>query len=211
MSKRKAIFDFVRMAMGRGFTAGEVSRLDTILTEAGVPESHVTPDAPTPAERSGRLTVSASGVDMIHRWEGCAKKLSNGMIRAYPDPGTGGKPWTIGYGSTRNLDGSAIQPGTEMTLAEVKKLGRHDVDRHAEDVRRFLRDAPTSQAQFDALVSFHYNTGALPRSTLGRKHKAGDFAGAYREFARWNKAGGRVMRGLTRRRTEEATLYRKGS
>lgn len=67
--------------------------------------------------------------------------------------------------------------------------------------------APTTAHQFDALVSFHYNTGAIARATLTRKHLAGDHAGAAREFARWNRAGGRVLKGLVRRRAAEAELY----
>ena len=73
---------------------------------------------------------------------------------------------------------------------------------------RAIGEAPTSQAQFDALVSFHYNTGAIGRATLTRRHRAGDHAGAAREFARWNRAGGRVLAGLVRRRAAEAALYR---
>lgn len=73
---------------------------------------------------------------------------------------------------------------------------------------RALEGAPTTQNQFDAMVSFHYNTGAIGRATLTRKHKAGDHEAASAEFLRWNKAGGRVLAGLTRRRAEEARLYR---
>ena len=81
---------------------------------------------------------------------------------------------------------------------------------YANDVARAIGDAPTSQSQFDAMVSFHYNTGAISRATLTRKHKAGDFAGAASEFARWNKAGGRVLKGLVNRRRAEAKLYSSG-
>ena len=58
------------------------------------------------------------------------------------------------------------------------------------------------------MVSFHYNTGAIARATLTKRHKAGDFSGSAREFRRWNKAGGRIMKGLARRRTAEEKLYR---
>ena len=57
------------------------------------------------------------------------------------------------------------------------------------------------------MVSFHYNTGAIARATLTKKHNALDYAGAAAEFSRWNKAGGRVLKGLVRRRAEEAKLY----
>jgi GH24 family phage-related lysozyme (muramidase) len=86
-----------------------------------------------------------------------------------------------------------------------------DLARYAAEVAKALGDAPTSQPQFDALVSFHYNTGAIGRATLTRRHCAGDHAGAAREFARWNRAGGRVLPGLTRRRAAEAALYGSGS
>ena len=61
------------------------------------------------------------------------------------------------------------------------------------------------------MVSFHYNTGAIDRATLTKKHKAHDYGGAAAEFARWNRAGGRVLKGLVRRRGSEAKLYRSGS
>ena len=64
--------------------------------------------------------------------------------------------------------------------------------------------------QFDALVSFHYNTGLISRATLTRKHIADDCAGAAREFDRWCRAGDRVMKGLVRRREAESALYRSG-
>ena len=83
-----------------------------------------------------------------------------------------------------------------------------DLTRHAAEVVHAIGDTPTSQCQFDALVSFHYNTGAIARATLTRRHRAGDYGGAAREFERWNRAAGRVLTGLTRRRAAEAALYR---
>ena len=68
--------------------------------------------------------------------------------------------------------------------------------------------APTSQHQFDALVSFHYNTGAIAKTTLTWLHVAGYRAGAAQPFALWVHAGGVVMRGLVRRIEAEAALYR---
>ena len=83
-----------------------------------------------------------------------------------------------------------------------------DVARHARDVATALGNAQTTQAQFDALVSFHYNTGAIARSTLLRLHEAAKYGEAAAEFARWNRAGGRILKGLVRRRKAEAALYR---
>ena len=64
-----------------------------------------------------------------------------------------------------------------------------------------------SQNQFDALVSFHYNTGAIFRSTLLKLHKAGKHDLAAQEFGRWVSAGGKRMNGLVRRRKAERDLY----
>ena len=86
-----------------------------------------------------------------------------------------------------------------------------DLARYSHDVACAIGDAPTSQPQFDALVSFHYNTGAIAHATLTRRHRAGDFDSAVREFQRWNKAGGRVLKGLTNRRMAEAQLYASGA
>jgi GH24 family phage-related lysozyme (muramidase) len=70
-----------------------------------------------------------------------------------------------------------------------------------------LVTVPLEPWQFDALVSFDYNTGALGKSTLLKKLNAGDFEGAALEFHRWNKGGGKVLAGLTRRRASEALLF----
>ena len=151
--------------------------------------------------------TSAQGIALIKRFEGCARLRGDGSYEAYPDPGTGGAPWTIGWGAT----GPDIRPGTVWTQAQCDARLEHDVARHARDVDRALGDAPTTQAQFDALVSFHYNTGAIGRATLTRKHCSGDYVGAEAEFARWNRAGGKVLRGLVRRRSDEAALYASAS
>ncbi len=153
--------------------------------------------------------VGAAGVALIQRFEGCARLRTDGMVAAYPDPGTGGEPWTIGWGATGrdHFHGGRIGPHTVWTQAQCDARLAQDLKRYAADVARALGDAPTSQNQFDALVSFHYNTGAIARATLTQKHLAGDFQGAAREFARWNRAGGRVLKGLVRRRAAEAELY----
>ena len=153
--------------------------------------------------------VGSAGIALIQRFEGCARLRTDGMVAAYPDPGTGGEPWTIGWGATGrdHIHGGRIGPHTVWTQAQCDARLAHDLARYAADVARALGDAPTSQNQFDALVSFHYNTGAIARATLTQKHIAGDFQGAAREFARWNRAGGRVLKGLVRRRAAEAGLY----
>ena len=193
--QRKAIFDAVRRLLGRGFRQSEVAALDAAIDAA------LSPD---PAQAR---SVSPRGIALIKQFEGCARVRRDGLVAAYPDPGTGGAPWTIGWGAT----GPDIGPGTVWTQARCDERLVRDIARHAADVAKAIGDAPTTQGQFDALVSFHYNTGAIARATLTARHKAGDYAGAGAEFARWNKAGGKVMRGLVRRRAAEAELYAQGS
>lgn len=209
---KKPVFDFVRRLMGRGFTQAEVNELDRLLEG-----SNRKPDAPTiPEQRDVPSRISAQGIALLHRFEGCAKRKANGRYEAYPDPGSrDGHPWTIGWGSTGldTFNGGRIERGTVWTKQQCDERFEADLRRYSEAVVRALGSsiASTSQAQFDALVSFHYNTGAISRATLTRKHKAGDYAGAAREFARWVKNDGRVMQGLVRRRAAEAELYRSGS
>lgn len=149
--------------------------------------------------------IGPKGRALIKELEGCAKRRPDGRLDAYPDPGSGGDPWTIGWGST----GPGIQRGTIWTQAQADARFDVDVQKFAAKVSDLIGDAPTTPGQFGAMVSFAYNvgTGNLASSTLLRMHKAGDYAGAAAQFARWNKAAGRVMPGLTRRRAAEAALY----
>ena len=195
---RKPVFDIVRRLLGRGFRQSEVEALDCALDQAtGVAVEHYD---------GLQHKVGQRGIGLIKRFEGCARVRRDGLVEAYPDPGTGGAPWTIGWGAT----GPDIGPGTVWTQAQCNARLQSDIARHAEDVVQAIGDAPTTQEQFDALVSFHYNTGAIGRATLTKRHLARDYEAATAEFARWNRAGGRIMRGLVRRREEEARLYRSG-
>ena len=142
------------------------------------------------------MTPSKACADLVKSFEGC-------VLKAYPDPGTGGAPWTIGWGAT----GPGIGPGTVWTQDQCDTRLEHDLVRFARQVAAALDDAPTSQSQFDALVSFHYNTGAIGKATLTKRHKAGDHDGAAREFARWVNNDGKPMQGLRNRRADEAALY----
>lgn len=191
MDKRR-IFDAVRRMLGRGFRQEEVMALDAAIDAAM-----------GPGVREPVQEIGPEGIALIKRFEGCAKQRRDGLVEAYPDPGTGGAPWTIGWGAT----GPGIERGTVWTQAQCDERLAADLKRYAADVARALGDAPVSQAQFDALVSFHYNTGAIARATLTKLHKAGNFLEARREFGKWVNAGGRVLPGLVKRRAAEAALY----
>jgi GH24 family phage-related lysozyme (muramidase) len=151
------------------------------------------------------VTPSSSCIALVQQFEGCAKKQADGTFAAYPDPGTGADPWTIGWGST----GLDIKPGLVWTQQQCDDRLEQDITGFAIRVAGAIGAAPTSQHQFDAMVSFAYNIGVanLAGSTLLKLHKAGDFAGAQQQFGRWNKAAGKVLPGLTRRRAAEAALY----
>lgn len=194
---RKPYFDAARQAdADHILTDDDVAKINAVLDVLGIPSAPV-------EEAPDELQIGPEGIALIKRFEGCARRMDDGRLEAYPDPGTGGDPWTIGWGST----GPDIKRGTIWTQAQADERLAHHLEKFAAEVRDAIGDAPTTQAQFDALVSFHYNTGAIGKATLTKKHKAGDYAGAAAEFARWNRAGGRVLQGLVKRRAAEAALY----
>ena len=165
---RKPLFDTIRALLGRGFTQAEVEQIDGA---ADLLSQDCAPGAP---HYDAPRAIGADGIALIKRFEGCAKKRRDGRVEAYPDPATGGDPWTIGWGAT----GPGIGPGTVWTQDACDARLEADLERYARQVANALGNAKTSQRQFDALVSFHYNTGAIARATLTRKHVAGDFEGA---------------------------------
>jgi lysozyme len=137
--------------------------------------------------------------DLVKKFEGC-------VLKAYPDPGSGGDPWTCGVGAT----GPGIKRGVVWTQAEADARLDADLARFDAGVSKLIGKAPTTQNQFDALVSLAFNIGLgnLQTSTLLRLHQEGKYEVAATQFVRWNKAAGRIMNGLTRRRMAEAELYR---
>ncbi|KOR02514.1 lysozyme [Pluralibacter gergoviae] len=147
------------------------------------------------------MQVSDKGIELIKRFEGCS-------LSAYPDPGTGGAPWTIGYGWTGNVDGKPIRPGMKIDQATADRLLRTGIVSYDQAVNKMLK-VKVTQNQYDALVSLAYNIGtrALSTSTLMKKLNDGDYGGAADEFMRWNKSGGKAMQGLTNRRKAEREVF----
>ncbi|WP_432200970.1 lysozyme [Erythrobacter sp. W53] len=199
---RASLFQTIREILGRGLSQSETAAIDAELDAIGVAKVNAQADKPS--------TIGPAGIALIQQFEGLAKLRGDGRVEAYPDPGTGGDPWTIGWGATgHDIDGRGrIEQGTVWSREQADVRLVRDLKRYADEVARALGNSPRSQSQFDAMVSFHYNTGAIGRATLTKKHKAGDYVGSAAEFARWNRAGGRVLRGLSRRRAAEAELYR---
>lgn len=130
------------------------------------------------------LKFDREGIDLV--------KASEGLrLKAYRDPvGI----LTIGYGHT----GSDVREGQTLSEQEAVQLLMDDV-RFAEVAVKAYVNVPISQNK--------YGVGALQSSTLLKKLNAGDYIGAGQEFHRWNKAGGKVLPGLTKRRASEAALF----
>ena len=144
------------------------------------------------------MQTSDKGIALIKEFEGC-------KLTAYQDSvGV----WTIGYGWTQPVDGKPIRAGMTIKQETAERLLKTGMVSYESDVSRLVKVGLTL-GQFDALVSFTYTLGArsLSTSTLLRKLNAGDYAGAADEFLRWNKAGGKVLNGLTRRREAERALF----
>lgn len=144
------------------------------------------------------MQISDKGISLIKQFEGL-------RLTAYQDSvGV----WTIGYGWTQPVDGKPIRPGMTIKEETAERLLRTGLVGYESDVSKLVK-VKLTQVQFDALISFAYNLGAraLSTSTLLQKLNAGDYAGAADEFPRWNKAGGKVLPGLTLRREAERALF----
>lgn len=147
------------------------------------------------------MSALAHAVALIKRWEGC-------RLSAYPDPGTGGDPWTIGWGST----GPGIRKGVTWTQAQADERLATDVKRFMDGVRSALKRT-ASDNELGAMTSLAYNIGAqaFRSSTLLRLFNQGKKADAAKQFDRWNKAGGVVLNGLTKRRADERRVFEQAA
>lgn len=140
------------------------------------------------------MKTSSIGVYLIKMFE---------SFRSDPYICEGGK-WTNGWGHTKGVTKDSkpvtISQGEANLAADLKEF---------EDAVNSLVKVPLLQCQFDALVSFAFNLGAnaLAGSTLLKNLNAGDYKGAADQFLRWNKAGGKVLRGLEKRRAAERSMF----
>lgn len=141
---------------------------------------------------------------LVCEFEGC-------ILTAYPDPGTKGEPWTIGYGHTSAAGEPVVTRGMKITSERAWQILRQDLEKVERQVE-YLIEVPVTQEQFDVLVDFTFNVGPtnLGRSTLLRKLNAGDYDAVPGELIKWNKAAGAVLPGLVRRRAAEADWWMSG-
>lgn len=143
------------------------------------------------------MEYSQAGLALTELFEGC-------KLIAYPDPATGGKPWTIGYGHTKG-----VSKGMRCTKEQAEKWLLEDVQESVDAVNKYVQ-VELTQGMFDSLVDFVFNLGEgnFFKSTLLRKLNNRDYKGADAEFIKWNKAAGKVMDGLTKRRLAEADQFK---
>tara|TARA_B110000285_G_scaffold197204_1_gene228696 strand:- start:2708 stop:3151 length:444 start_codon:yes stop_codon:yes gene_type:complete len=139
------------------------------------------------------MKISQEGLSLIKKFEGCeleAYKCAAGV-------------WTIGYGSTKG-----VKEGDTLTEEETDNLLLHEMDEYEGYVLESV-EMPLSQHQFDAIVSWTFNLGPsnLKASTMLKVLNKGNYEDVPAQIKRWNKAGGKVLEGLIRRREAEALLF----
>ena len=145
------------------------------------------------------MKTNAAGLGIIKRFEGFSAEQ-------YLCPA--GIP-TIGYGSTWDADRNRVTVDhPPVTEAEAEALLQQELD-HVEGAIGKLIRVPLTENQFSALASFTFNLGSgnLQSSTLRMKLNRGEYDGAADEFPKWRRAGGKILRGLVRRREEERELF----
>lgn len=141
------------------------------------------------------MRINDTGLALIKQFEGCKLKAYKDLVGV----------WTIGYGHT-----GGVSEGDELAdEGEASELLEEDLTRFEDGVENLL-PCDVNSNQFSALVCFAYNVGLgnLAKSTLLDKVSKLDWEGAAAEFLRWNRAGGKVVAGLTRRRQAESNLFR---
>ncbi len=146
------------------------------------------------------MKISDNGINFLKHQEG--EKLS-----AYPDPATGGKPWTIGVGHTGYVDGKEVSPGMTITAQKSSELLRQDL----EWVEKCISDnvkKPLTQNQYDALCSFIFNIGPawFKRSQVLEQINKGNYKAAADAFLNFTRAGGNPTL-LKPRRLRERELF----
>ena len=139
------------------------------------------------------MNISQEGISLIKKFEGCE-------LEAYQ---CAAGVWTIGYGSTKD-----VKEGDTLTQKEADNLLLHEMQEYEGYIKELIK-VPLKQNQFDALVSWVFNLGPanLKASTMLKFLNAGDYHLISSQIKRWNKASGKVLEGLIRRREAEALMF----
>lgn len=156
--------------------------------------------------QDGKQTDLGAAIQLCQEFEGCS-------LKAYPDPLSGGVPWTIGYGTTRYSDGSPIKPGDTITKAEADMFLRKELDSIADALSKTIPYwGEMSNNQKSALVSFAYNLGTGFYGADGFKTISGllhdkRWANVPAAMMLYCNPGTNVEKGLRRRRAAEGKLW----
>ncbi len=139
------------------------------------------------------MEFNAAGLNLIKSFENCKLKVYKDIV-GYP---------TVGYGHRTD-----VPVGKTITQDEADQLLVDDLKRIEDGVRACLR-TELNDNQFSALVSLGFNIGttSLAHSTLVRLVNSGELIAASKEFEKWDRAGGKEVKGLLRRRAAEKTLF----
>lgn len=156
--------------------------------------------------QDGKQTDLAGAIKLIKEFEGC-------HLSAYPDPLSGGDPWTIGYGTTRYSDGRPVKRGDMINVIEADMLLRLEIDRITDKLRTTIPHWNVmDDNQRSALVSFAYNLGAgfygsAGFETISKCLRARDWAAVPAALELYRNPGTNVEAGLLRRRRAEGKLW----
>lgn len=147
-----------------------------------------------------QMVPSQACLEFVESCESCRLEAYPALESTPDDP-----KWAIGYGYTA----PSVRPGDVWTKDQATAQLYVSIRTCADEVCKAVTVPALTQGQFDALVSFAYNTKwqAFRQSTLLRKVNASDFAGAAEEFLKWNHAAGKVLVGLTKRRESERAMF----
>lgn len=158
--------------------------------------------------------IAVKGITPNNSWDGHINEAGLGIIKSFegfaPTPYLcPANRWTIGFGSTWDIKGNAVTGShLPVTRDEAGRLLAREV-RHVEGAINKLVKSELTENMFSAIASLVYNigTGNFQRSTLKMKLNRGEYENAADEFGKWRKAGGRILKGLVRRRAQERELF----
>ena len=152
------------------------------------------------------MQISVKGLQTLKEHEGFRANAYNDLDPSNPNSTKAGV-WTIGYGTTK-VDGKPVQRGQTCTEPEATVWLQADLAWAQTAVNKLVK-VPLTQNMFDALVSFVYNIGeyAFSQSTLLRLLNQKFYKEAANEFPKWNKSGGKVLKGLVARRYVEQQMF----
>lgn len=139
------------------------------------------------------MKIGKKGLDLIKSFEGC-------VLTAYKVPGANEKYYTIGYGHY----GADVSRGLTITQERAEELLKKDLEKFEKKVEKYTSVYKWNQNQFDAMVSFAYNVGSIDQLTAKGTRSIAEISA---KITAYNKAGGKVMNGLVRRRKAEKELF----